>query len=152
MGDEFPSRFGRYTLIERIAVGGMAELFLATAPGEHNFERKVVIKRLLPHLAREPVYTAMFIDEAKLTAQLSHPKIAQTYELGRVDESLFIAMEFIDGIDVLGLLREHAWQRKKPPLEHSVWICHEILDALDFAHHLRDDAGKVRRTALRDAA
>ena len=150
MGDEFPSRFGRYTLIERIAVGGMAELFLATAPGEHNFERKVVIKRLLPHLAREPVYTAMFIDEAKLTAQLSHPKIAQTYELGRVDESLFIAMEFIDGIDVLGLLREHAWQRKTPPLEHSVWICHEILDALDFAHHLRDDAGNDLGVVHRD--
>ncbi|MBK9037016.1 MAG: serine/threonine protein kinase [Myxococcales bacterium] len=128
----------------------MAELFLATAPGEHGFERKVVIKRLLPHLAREPVYTAMFIDEAKLTAQLSHPKIAQTYELGRVDDSLFIAMEFIDGIDVLGLLREHAWQRKRPPLELSVWICHEILDALDFAHNLRDETGAPLGVVHRD--
>lgn len=150
MGDEFPSRFGRYTLIERIAVGGMAELFRATAPGEHGFERQVVIKRLLPHLAREPVYTAMFIDEAKLTARLSHPKIAQTYELGRVDDALFIAMEFVDGIDVLGLLREHAWQRKRPPTEHAVWICHEVLDALDFAHHLADEHGQPLGVVHRD--
>ena len=150
MGDEFPSRFGRYTLIERIAVGGMAELFRATAPGEHGFERQVVIKRLLPHLAREPVYTAMFIDEAKLTARLSHPKIAQTYELGRVDDALFIAMEFVDGIDVLGLLREHAWQRKRPPTEHAVWICHEVLDALDFAHNLADEHGQPLGVVHRD--
>src|SRR5262249_17304755 len=72
------SAFGRYTLVERLAIGGMAELFLATAPGEHGFQKRVVIKRLLAHLAREPVYTAMFIDEAKLTARLVHPKIAQT--------------------------------------------------------------------------
>ena len=150
MGDEFPSRFGRYTLIERIAVGGMAELFLATAPGEHGFERKVVIKRLLPHLAREPVYTAMFIDEAKLTARLSHPKIAQTYELGRVDDALFIAMEFVDGIDVLGLLREHAWMKQRPPVSHAVWICHEVLDALDFAHHLADEQGQPLGVVHRD--
>ena len=150
MGDEFPSKFGRYTLIERIAIGGMAELFLATAPGEHGFERRVVIKRLLPHLAREPVYTAMFIDEAKLTAQLSHPKIAQTYELGRVDDALFIAMEHVDGIDVLGLLREYAWQRRRPTVDHAVWICHEVLDALDFAHNLRGTDGRPLGVVHRD--
>ncbi|MEZ4403183.1 MAG: serine/threonine-protein kinase [Kofleriaceae bacterium] len=150
MGDAFPVPFGRYTLIERLALGGMAELFVATAPGEHGFERKVVIKRLLPHLAREPVYTAMFIDEAKLTARLAHPKIAQTYELGRVDDALFIAMEFVDGIDVLGLLREHAWQRKRPQVEHAVWIAHEVLDALDFAHHLADEDGASLGVVHRD--
>jgi serine/threonine protein kinase len=150
VGDEFPSKFGRYTLIERIAIGGMAELFLATAPGEHGFERRVVIKRLLPHLAREPVYTAMFIDEAKLTAQLSHPKIAQTYELGRVDDALFIAMEHVDGIDVLGLLREYAWQRRRPTVDHAVWICHEVLDALDFAHNLRGTDGRPLGVVHRD--
>lgn len=150
VGDAFPLPFGRYTLIERIAIGGMAELFLATAPGEHGFERKVVIKRLLPHLAREPVYTAMFIDEAKLTARLNHPKIAQTYELGRVDNDLFIAMEFVDGIDVLGLLRENAWLRQRVPIEYSVWICHEVLDALDFAHNLCEENGAHSGVVHRD--
>ena len=150
VGEVFPLPFGRYTLIERIAIGGMAELFLATAPGEHGFERKVVIKRLLPHLAREPIYTAMFIDEAKLTARLNHPKIAQTYELGRVDADLFIAMEFVDGIDVLGLLRENAWLRQRVPIEFSVWICQEVLDALDFAHNLCEDSGALSGVVHRD--
>ena len=106
MVDSFPISFGRYTLVERLAMGGMAELFLATAPGEHGFQKKVVIKRLLPHLAREPVYTAMFIDEAKLTAALVHPKIAQTHELGRSDNDLFIAMEFVDGRTLREWLKE----------------------------------------------
>ncbi|HVV83320.1 MAG TPA: serine/threonine-protein kinase, partial [Kofleriaceae bacterium] len=150
MADAFPIPFGRYTLVERLAMGGMAELFLATAPGEHGFQKKVVIKRLLPHLAREPVYTAMFIDEAKLTAALVHPKIAQTHELGRNGDDLFIAMEFVDGIDVLALLREHAWQRKRIPVEQAVWICHEVLDALDFAHNLTDERGESLGIVHRD--
>lgn len=142
--------FGRYTLVERLAVGGMAELFLGTAPGEHGFQRKVVIKRLLPHLAREPVYTAMFIDEAKLTARLAHPKIAQTYELGRVGNELFIAMEFVDGVDVLAMLRELAWQRRRMPVELAVWTAHEVLDALDFAHNMKDEHGSSLGIVHRD--
>ena len=105
---DFPIGFGRYQLVERLALGGMAELFIATSPGEHGFQKKVVIKRLLPALVHDETYNAMFIDEAKLTARLVHPKIAQTFELGKVDEQLFIAMEYIDGIDVLALLREFA--------------------------------------------
>src|SRR4051812_29493859 len=81
LAETFPVRFGKYELTERLAVGGMAELFLASVDGEHGFARRVVIKRLLPHLAADQGYTAMFIDEAKLTARLLHPKIAQTYEL-----------------------------------------------------------------------
>src|SRR5690349_17063076 len=128
----------------------MAELFLGTAPGEHGFQRKVVIKRLLPHLAREPVYTAMFIDEAKLTARLAHPKIAQTYELGRVGNELFIAMEFVDGVDVLAMLRELAWQRRRMPVELASWVAHEVLDALDFAHNMRDEHGSSLGIVHRD--
>ncbi len=148
MGD-FPIGFGRYTLVERLALGGMAELFVATAPGEHGFTKKVVIKRLLPHLSPDDTYKAMFIDEAKLTARLVHPKIAQTFELGRVEDALYIAMEFVDGIDVLALLREFAAKRRRvdPPL--AAWIAHEVLDALDYAHNLtdehRDSLGIVHR-------
>jgi serine/threonine protein kinase len=110
---DFPIGFGRYSLIERLAVGGMAELFVATSPGEHGFQKKVVIKRLLPHLLADETYKAMFIDEAKPTARLVHPKIAQTFELGKVDDALYIAMEHIDGIDVLALLREFAARRRR---------------------------------------
>jgi len=122
-------------------MGGMAELFVATAPGEHGFQKKVVIKRLLPHLSADETYKAMFIDEAKLTAKLVHPKIAQTFELGRVDSSLFIAMEFVDGIDVLALLREFASRRRRVEPRLAAWIAHEVLDALDYAHNLRDETG-----------
>jgi serine/threonine-protein kinase len=146
---DFPTGFGRYTLIERIALGGMAELFLATAPGEHGFTKKVVIKRLLPHLSADDTYKAMFIDEAKLTARLVHPKIAQTFELGRVDDALYIAMEYVDGIDVLALLREFASRRRRVEPHLAAWIAHEVLDALDYAHNLvgedRSQLGIVHR-------
>src|SRR5882757_8712525 len=136
---DFPIGFGRYQLVERLAVGGMAELFVAAAPGEHGFQKKVVIKRLLPHLVDDETYNAMFIDEAKLTARLVHPKIAQTFELGKVDDALFIAMEYVDGIDVLALLRELA-----------AWRAHEVLDALDYAHNLIGEDGSRLNIVHRD--
>ena len=149
MGD-FPIGFGRYSLVERLAVGGMAELFVATSPGEHGFQKKVVIKRLLPHLADDETYNAMFIDEAKLTARLVHPKIAQTFELGKVDDALYIAMEHVDGIDVLALLREFAARRRRVEPQLAVWIAHEVLDALDYAHALPDEQGHAMGVVHRD--
>ncbi|MGN6108220.1 MAG: serine/threonine protein kinase [Kofleriaceae bacterium] len=140
MGD-FPIGFGRYTLVERLAVGGMAELFVATAPGEHGFQKRVVIKRLLPHLIEDETYNAMFIDEAKLTARLVHPKIAQTFELGKVGDALYIAMEHVDGIDVLALLREFAAKRRRVDPQLAAWIAHEVLDALDYAHNITGEDG-----------
>ncbi|MBP6841224.1 MAG: protein kinase [Kofleriaceae bacterium] len=147
---EFPVKFGRYQLVERLAVGGMAELFVASAAGEHGFAKRLVIKRLLPHLATEPLYEAMFIDEAKLTARLVHPKIAQTHELGKVGEQLYIAMEFVDGIDVLALLRELAHRKERLAPHLAVWIAHEVLDALEYAHNLTTDDGKPMGVVHRD--
>ncbi len=149
MGD-FPIGFGRYQLVERLALGGMAELFIATSPGEHGFQKKVVIKRLLPALVHDETYNAMFIDEAKLTARLVHPKIAQTFELGKVDDQLFIAMEYIDGIDVLALLREFAARRRRVEPQLAAWIAHETLDALDYAHNLEGDDNKAMGIVHRD--
>src|SRR5690349_10162878 len=131
-------------------MGGMAELFVATHPGEHGFQKKVVIKRLLPHLSADDTYKAMFIDEAKLTARLVHPKIAQTFELGRVNDALYIAMEFVDGIDVLALLREFAARRRRVDPSLAAWICHEVLDALDYAHNLTDENRKPLGIVHRD--
>ena len=147
---EFPIGFGRYQLVERLALGGMAELFVATAPGEHGFTKKVVIKRLLPHLVGDETYNAMFIDEAKLTARLVHPKIAQTFELGKVDDALFIAMEHIDGIDVLALLREFAVRKRRVEPQLAAWIAHEVLDALDYAHNLKSEEGDKLGVVHRD--
>ncbi len=131
-------------------MGGMAELFLATSPGEHGFQKRVVIKRLLPNLLGDETYTAMFIDEAKLTARLVHPKIAQTFELGKVENALFIAMEFVDGIDVLALLREFATRRRRVDPHLAAWIAHEVLDALDYAHNITDETGASLGIVHRD--
>src|SRR5688572_24483644 len=128
----------------------MAELFVATAPGEHGFQKKVVIKRLLPHLAADSTYNAMFIDEAKLTARLVHPKIAQTFELGKVGDALFIAMEHVEGIDVLALLREFAARKRRFAPQLAAWIAHEVLDALDYAHNLQSDDGGLLGVVHRD--
>jgi serine/threonine protein kinase len=128
----------------------MAELFVATSPGEHGFQKRVVIKRLLPQLLGDETYTAMFIDEAKLTARLVHPKIAQTFELGKVDEALYIAMEYVDGIDVLALLREFAARRRRVDAQLAAWIAHEVLDALDYAHNLADESGRPLGIVHRD--
>jgi eukaryotic-like serine/threonine-protein kinase len=147
---DFPVGFGRYQLVERLAMGGMAELFVATSPGEHGFQKRVVIKRLLPHLGADDTYKAMFIDEAKLTARLVHPKIAQTFELGKVDQDLYISMEYVEGIDVLALLREYASRRRKVEPQLAAWIAHEVLDALDYAHNLTDDGGRTYGIVHRD--
>ncbi len=128
----------------------MAELFLAEVSGAHGFAKTIVIKRLLPHLAADPHFNAMFVDEAKLTARLVHPKIAQTYELGRYDDQLYIAMELVDGLDALSLLRECAHRRSRVPPHIAVYIAHEVLDALDFAHNQLDTEGRPMNIVHRD--
>src|SRR3954463_8669147 len=110
-----PSPFGRYTLLERLAVGGMAEVFRAKIVLSHGFEKLLVIKRILPHLAADKTFVSMFIDEAKLTAQLTHPKIVQILDFGDVSGQYFIALEFVDGFDALGLLRIIAQKHSRVP-------------------------------------
>src|ERR1051325_5711980 len=96
-----PSQFGRYTLLERLAVGGMAEVFRAKIVSSHGFEKTLVVKRILPHLAADRTFVSMFIDEAKLTAQLTHPKIVQVLDFGDVGGQYFIALEYVAGFDAM---------------------------------------------------
>src|SRR5262245_27477963 len=99
-----PTQFGRYQLLERLAVGGMAEIFRAKQTGAHGFEKTVVVKRILPHLGADPEFLAMFIDEAKLQCALEHPRIVQVLEFGEINNQYFIVLEYVDGVDGLGLL------------------------------------------------
>jgi serine/threonine-protein kinase len=107
---------GRYQLVEQLAVGGMAQLYRARVTGAHGFEKSVVIKKILPHMALDRVFRAMFIDEAKIAARLQHPKIVQVYELGTEGDELFIAMEYVEGRDVLHLVKRMARARRKLPI------------------------------------
>ncbi|MES1206900.1 MAG: serine/threonine-protein kinase [Pseudomonadota bacterium] len=145
-----PVTFGRYTLLEKLAVGGMAEVFRAKIHSSHGFEKILVVKRILPHLAADPSFVAMFIDEAKLTAQLTHPKIVQILDFGDVNGQYFIALEFVDGFDALGLLRIAAQKRVRVPPPVAVFIVQEILEALDYAHNARDMEGKPMQIVHRD--
>lgn len=134
-----PTKFGRYELVERLAVGGMAEIFKAKTYGSHGFEKTQVVKRILPHLAADKEFLQMFIEEAKLMVRLSHPKIVQVLDFGEVDGQYFIAMEYIDGMDALELLRRCAQKRRRPPIAIAVHIMAEVLDALDYAHAVVDE-------------
>jgi serine/threonine protein kinase len=124
----------RYDVLDRIAVGGMAEVFLAKAYGAHGFEKTLAIKRILPELASDPEFAARFIAEAKVAVRLSHANIVQVFDFGRIGESLFIAMEFVDGLDLAAMLRKFKDEGRAVPLPAAFHIAIEIIRALDFAH------------------
>jgi serine/threonine protein kinase len=124
----------RYDVLDRIAVGGMAEVFLAKAYGAHGFEKTIAIKRILPELASDPEFAARFIAEAKVAVKLSHANVVQVFDFGRIGESLFIAMEYVDGLDLALLLRKFKDEGRQIPLPAALHIAIEIVRALDFAH------------------
>ena len=124
----------RYDVLDRIAVGGMAEVFLAKASGAHGFEKTLAIKRILPELASDPEFAARFIAEAKVAVRLSHANVVQVFDFGRIGESLFIAMEYVDGLDLAALLKKYKDDGRHIPLPAALHIAIEIVRGLDFAH------------------
>src|SRR5438552_5656197 len=98
-----PIQFGKYWLLDRVNVGGMAEVWKAKAFGVEGFERLLAVKRILPNIAEDEEFITMFIDEAKIAVQLNHANIAQIFDLGKVDDSYFIALEYLAGKDLRAL-------------------------------------------------
>ncbi|MGN6107398.1 MAG: serine/threonine-protein kinase [Kofleriaceae bacterium] len=145
-----PKTIGRYRILDRLAVGGMAELFKATLTADHGFEKLVAIKKILPHLATDRSFVEMFIDEARITAQLDHRHIVQVFELGTDADTPYIAMQYVDGLDVLALLRECARAQIRLPPELAAVIARDVLDALDYAHHAVDSTGRPLGIVHRD--
>jgi serine/threonine protein kinase/tetratricopeptide (TPR) repeat protein len=134
-----PETFGRYALLEKIGQGGMADVFRAKSYGVEGFEKVLVIKRILPKLAREPKFVEMFVREAKLSVRLSHANVVQVFDLGRVGDALFIAMEYVHGLDLATFL---SWlrRRNKPiPASVSAYVAAEVAKGLDHAHRRRDE-------------
>jgi len=134
MDEPLQKSLERYDVLDRIAVGGMAEVFLAKAYGAHGFEKTIAIKRILPELARDPEFAARFIAEAKVAVKLSHANVVQVFDFGRIGDALFIAMEFVDGLDLAQLLRKFKDEKRQLPLPAAFHIAIEIIRALDFAH------------------
>jgi TonB family protein len=137
-GDQPGERFGQYTLLERIAVGGMAEVWKARMRGVEGFQKTVAIKRILPHMTDNAEFVGMFIDEAKLAAQLTHPNIVHIYDLGKIGRDYYIAMEYVDGKDLRSLLNAARRKGMGMPLGLGLLIAARVASALDYAHRKRD--------------
>src|SRR3989304_3641402 len=124
----------RYELEERLAQGGMAEVFRARAFGPHGFEKVLAVKRIMPALAGDPEFVARFISEAKLAVTLTHANIVQVLDFGRVGESLYIAMELLDGPDLHALLGALGERGRVAPLGAAMHVALEVCKGLAFAH------------------
>lgn len=145
-----PKRFGKYSLLHRIAVGGMAEIFIARHTGMKGFSRKIVIKKIRPHLSEEQSFINMFLNEAKLAAQLSHSNIAQIYDLGRIEQSYFIAMEYVRGRDMRAVTNKAEGKKIPFPLEYALKVAADTCEGLFYAHRRTDDSGHPLNIVHRD--
>ncbi len=148
-----PDRFGQYEILERIASGGMAELYKAKRTGVEGFQKIVAIKKILPHLDADDEFITMFADEAKLAAQLNHPNIIHIYDLGKIQAGgYFIAMEYVDGRDLRAIQQAGRDLGVPLPVPLAVYIASKVASALDYAHRRRDAEGHELNIVHRDVS
>jgi len=147
-----PTLFGKYLLLERINVGGMAEVFIAKAFGVEGFERILAIKKILPTMAEDEEFITMFIDEARISVQLNHANIVHINELGKHDDTYFIAMEYVAGRDVRTMLERYRRRKEIMPTAQAVFIASKICDGLDYAHRKKDARGQDLHIIHRDVS
>ncbi len=150
MPDFQPARFGKYILVEKLATGGMAQLYRAKILGVQGFEKLIAIKMILPHLAKEHELVSSFIDEAKLAALLNHQNIVQIYDFGSMEDSYFISMEYLFGKDLRGIATKSKEKNLPVSLEHALYIMSRVCSGLDYAHKLKDFQGKPLNIIHRD--
>ncbi|HEX8954043.1 MAG TPA: serine/threonine-protein kinase, partial [Polyangia bacterium] len=142
---------GKYEVLQRLAAGGMAEIFLARVVGVLGFDKLVVIKRILPHLASRHDFIQMFLDEARIATTLDHANIVQTHEVGVHGKSYFMVMEYLAGEDVRSIVRRIAGSATaRVPLEHALTIAVGVAAGLHYAHEKRDRDGKPLDIVHRD--
>jgi len=143
--------FGKYTLVAKLATGGMAEIFLARLSGAGGFEKLVCIKRILPHHARNQQFVAMFLDEARIAARISHPNVCQVYELGEVRGQYFIAMEYLEGAPLARFLHRDVGAA---PLDARLvaGMAVQACEGLHHAHQLKRTDGSPAGVVHRDVS
>jgi serine/threonine-protein kinase len=144
-------QLGRYHLMDRIAFGGMAEIYRAKTYDAEG-ERLVAVKKVLGHLAQDPDFIKMLVDEAKIASCIKHENIAKVYEFSRADGEYFIAMEFVDGKDVRSILERSRQMEKPVPAQHAAYIAAEAARALNAAHAAHDVSGDPLRLVHRDVS
>lgn len=146
------SMLGPYVLGERLGLGGMAEVYVAQRAGPRGFAKRFALKRILPELAQDPRFVAMFCDEARICAALCHPNIVQVVDFGEANGQLFMAMEFVDGVSLARLLRSVSARRERFPQGTALHIAHEVLRGLGFAHEALDEHGRPLGIVHRDVS
>jgi serine/threonine-protein kinase len=152
VGSSQGERIGKYQIITRLSVGGMAELFIGFTSGPGGFRKYVAIKRILPDVRSNEAFKRMFLDEARITAAFNHPNIAQVYELGEETDGLFLAMEFIAGQNLDQLTAAYERRKEPIPLGLSLAVMRDVSQALHYAHTFTDAAGRPSPIVHRDVA
>lgn len=154
-----PHAFGRYTLTERIGEGGMAEVYLADVPVAEGLIKRVVIKKIRKELADQPEFTRMFVDEAKIALGLNHANIVQVFDFGQVHGSFYLAMELVEGHDLMRLAHGSLLHapvgaggpaRERMPVVIAAYIAHQVASGLAYAHQRRDEQGRPLGIVHRD--
>ncbi|MBI1910192.1 MAG: serine/threonine protein kinase [Deltaproteobacteria bacterium] len=145
-----PKPFGRYVLLEKLAVGGMAEIYKAKTYGVDGFEKLLAIKRILPHCAADKEFINMLVDEAKLTVLLSHANIVQVYDLGKVGDDYFISMEYINGTNMREMMIRTSKAGEGIAEDLAVYIVSEMCKGLDYAHRKTNNDGSPLNIVHRD--
>ena len=140
----------KYRVIRKLDSGGMAEVFQGVAEGMQGFAKSVAIKRVLPHLAENKKFLAMFLDEARLSLGLNHANIVQVFDIGRSGGTYFIVMEFVDGTNVKKMMEKLRERRSRLPVAQSIFILIEVLRGLAYAHGLTDAEGNRLGIVHRD--
>ncbi len=139
-----------YKVTERLESGGMAEVFRGESMSVAGFKKQVAIKRVLPHLASNEKFIRMFLDEARLSARLTHTNIVQVFDIGHVDNTYFIVTEFIDGINLKGVIEYLRAHQKPFPIPLACHIAMKICEGLNYAHELTDNDGNLLNIVHRD--
>jgi len=152
--NRYPRPFGKYLLLRQLAIGGMAEVYLARQSGPAGFEKECVIKRILPSLAADQQFVNMFLDEARIAARLSHPNIVQIFDLGTIETGgsgdYFLAMEHVHGVDLQQIEEAEAQRGGHIPLAIAVRISSNVAEGLEHAHRATDARGKALGLVHRD--
>ncbi len=144
------NQVGQYYLMEKIAQGGMAEIFKGLAYDINGIKKTVCIKKILPHLAEDPEFIGSLIEEAKLAVKLVHGNIAQTFDLGKVGEDYFMVMEFVDGRTLSQIHKRSIREDKLIPIPDLVYLISETLAGLDYMHRKTDEGGSPLHIVHRD--
>jgi hypothetical protein len=147
-----PHVFGKFYLLQRLAMGGMAEIFRAKVAGAEGFEKELVVKRILPARSQDQGFIQMLVNEAKLTVQLTHNNIAQVYECGSIDGTYFIAMELVNGVSLKDMMVTFARAGTPISPEQSIYLVLQLLQGLEYAHKKTDAAGKPLRVVHCDVS